>query len=1234
MRKQSVYVLSLLLALLIATGVTLHGETGGLDDPVYSSSGEVRFDGGAIVRAHAESQAEIVLPVEIYPNDGTSSETETITIDIADNSAVDSVGFRMHQPTWHHGGTDTNPENGFVTEGAVSIQINGGGYIDVTESNVDLAYPDRNHGGLDGFLPVVRFAVPASFSGGTQNGTNTIDIRWNGTKGIRSGTSLLGIAAIGSGVSIQDYGLWDDGGLLADGATTFSWDDPNTWSAPSGASVSAGETAWLARGTLTDHVNGSEQSINAACSDCHFKDGGDLQLLSYSNERIIARSRFHNLSQGTAEDIAAYIRSIEYTDSEGTTYDYIGRPWNPPFQPGPTYGLNNNVNAWDELTDDESYWWFAGAGIDYFLNTGFEEAYYMWAGNGDPANNVRPTLLNYFDDPSNPDGGGNPSKELGWRKWRAGDNYTTDHKKYPISLLFPDWNMWLPDVSPVGDFETSGSCDVRTWNSGEVWNKYEEFAGDGNSVSFAGSNSAGENRSSQRGRANIAKDFTDFNRAIDDFRDACNRKHASTQRNMLEDQGLQGWAMVKNLEGFQWFDFYDLGNETFEHYNQNESVSSDLQNFFLDISVFGSNRLYFNSGPHIMGNVIPDGSKPLIYHGGLGQLWGTHVWYQLQVTLDSGLLPNSGSGNPVDWQYQDAWMAGWGEGSGTNILFRQLKSQSLRWQEAWDLEIGVGIPPSQDGSQTEENLDPNPWGKRLYWVKQGQPMRIHGCAKLIGGGAFHKRWPKGMKSKSDAITEDACTAFARAWAHGFFAFPLSEYQSRQNGPPGGGYDNGRWLEEPSYVPDESNNLSTKNDIGTFYYKGVKAWSNAGMNATTIDSVSDRLRQIYPQANESNYASNSLSYSYESLAGMSTPPSGEYDDVQGTTGGDSGGGGGPGATEPPVSTVFAPKRTSDDTFITGGQELGSGVTVELICRATDDDGTGLTKCDFYNGDTLLGTDNTLNSNDEFTFTFSPADGSYDTYGEVFDNEGSTFTSTVSFTVGAVEPPEPSFRGVSITDMSNVTRFGSIDFNSFDAIGEGPGFSRSQDNGGRVSFPYTIDPDSTEIDSSVTMSIYGPGADTTVTPACTLSAFSSFSFDVVDATNVDAPVNLSVVPLKVSDDYETTRIRVERRLTQGGTREVVKYTCPSIDLYPSTVACDVKNPFQLRFLPGGGTEPASDPEFKISFEGQPEVTLYTDSDISLVDNGFITRRMNGVAFDGQSSCPALGALPDAERAFFAR
>ena len=156
-------------------------------------------------------------------------------------------------------------------------------------------------------------------------------------------------------------------------ATTFTWEDPATWTPPAGydnqSDIDAGEALWNQRNLLSGshHIG----SIEASCADCHAEDGRDVQYFAYSNESIINRSEFHNLTTEQGKQIAAYIRSYDLYDvDDGHHYDPPGRPWTPVYQPGPSSVASRNEDdprtvgtPIHEMPSGGSQYWAAGAGL-------------------------------------------------------------------------------------------------------------------------------------------------------------------------------------------------------------------------------------------------------------------------------------------------------------------------------------------------------------------------------------------------------------------------------------------------------------------------------------------------------------------------------------------------------------------------------------------------------------------------------------------------------------------------------------------------------------------------------------------------------------------------------------------------------------------------------------------------------------------------------------------------------
>src|ERR1700722_8283264 len=199
--------------------------------------------------------------------------------------------------------------------------------------------------------------------------------------------------------------------------SAFSWDDPTTWTAPAGGNAGTGATPFTSGSLLNANASYFNNTISAHCNDCHATGGQDLKYFNYSNWSIITRSLFHGLSVQDGLNIAAYIRGLSITPAA------ISRPWNPPYQPGPT------------ITSGAVGDWSAGAGIDsqlvydqdakeYFAPSG---SYSAWA----------PTTL-------------------------------MDPKPVPQQWQLPVWGMWLPKVYPGDYFSAFAASSLKSYVDGAL----------------------------------------------------------------------------------------------------------------------------------------------------------------------------------------------------------------------------------------------------------------------------------------------------------------------------------------------------------------------------------------------------------------------------------------------------------------------------------------------------------------------------------------------------------------------------------------------------------------------------------------------------------------------------------------------------------------------------------------------------------------------------------------------
>lgn len=914
----------------------------------------------------------VTLPIEVYAANGFDATTasdgdETITINVADASAVDSLAFWMHQPYYHlGGGALVNENNGFDNERAASIQLNNGGFQVVADSTVDCAFPESRMGAkygqlksgnktgnacIGGVSPTVRFNMAVSRLGSVSNGDNTLTFRFNGSKGVRSGYRVIYLAATGpSSDSLNTLSItgWQQGELLANGETTFEFDNPDNWTPPTGYdnadSISQGETLFTTRDTLTDHTRQSTPSmpgeaITAACSDCHAKNGLDLWYFNYSNETITARSRFHGLSESASKKIAAYIRNLQPTDAEGNAYNAPGYPWNPPFQPGPTMG-RQDINFWDGATDAESVYWAAGAGIEDILDVPLHEGNYVFAkpNTGNPTSasgvlNKTPPTYNYYDDASSGD------QQLVWSHLSSNHD-TTDIKKYPVATQLPDWNTWLPDISPVGDMP---DADIRNH---DWWNKYTRIAGDANSTSFANSVFEHLNPNSA---SDMFQSFKSFRGMYDQmslfFRPDNLGKGATSAIDAREDLSSMQYNLTKVWEITQHYDLYDYADHDIEH-PQSDLDYTTYNDWDLDIGMITMGRTLFDLAPHIIGDNQSSGDESDNYHWGsyVGQKWATHIWYHAQVIADPGIAPSS---RPVDWQYQDAHMTGFTGAIGIDGTIRQLLSQTTRHQVSYT--DGVGVCPRCGGNSKDERI--------AIWAKQGQPAWAMG----IHGTEGHFQLPN--TSIADTLEDAVATAWMRAWWDSHKGLPVDSFQARQCD-----YDNEWCWELATTVPEyDSYNIVLESEKLDRFYTQLKQSVDGGMTPGIVDSVAEQWATVlWPEANENNYSGNNLNYSWEGITDYSAP-----------------------IGSPPNLTLAA---DTSGTAISDGDTLESGVTVHIDADPSDEGSIDSVRWSFN------GVYQETDTADPYEHSQTPADGTHSISASAYDNDGNKTTKSFGFTVG--------------------------------------------------------------------------------------------------------------------------------------------------------------------------------------------------------------------------------------------
>ncbi len=335
--------------------------------------------------SNGSSATTVTLPVEVIGANGT---TTSATVNIPSGSNLNgqlSLWMQIH---------------GLRFDGQASVQVNNSAWLPISTGNVTLAGNAAAYGGIGGGFSTLKMTMnlPANT---VQTGSNTITFRFNQTDGRVSGFRVLAF-------NVQAA----DGTLLIP-ASTFVNDDPTTWQPPStsASDISAGQTLWHSAALTVPILTGGSQPILAHCSDCHAQDGRDLKYFNYSNNSIQSRSQFHGLTAQQGSQIASYIRSLNVANP--------GRPWNPPYQPGP--GLDEQP-----VID-----WAAGAGLDAVLDTDQEMVNAMFPSGFLDSTFAATSRLN--------------------------------QRETPLPFQLPDWNQWLPGTHPMDAF--GSAFTTSTYNT-------------------------------------------------------------------------------------------------------------------------------------------------------------------------------------------------------------------------------------------------------------------------------------------------------------------------------------------------------------------------------------------------------------------------------------------------------------------------------------------------------------------------------------------------------------------------------------------------------------------------------------------------------------------------------------------------------------------------------------------------------------------------------------------------
>ena len=570
------------------------------------------------------ARERVSLPIEVLGADGTTA-SRTVTLDEAQSDSVRFLWLETH---------------GLHYASEASVQVHQSSWIPLNNETVTVSEPGKSYGGIGGGFAtlVMTVALP---KGTVVAGANTTRFRFNGTDGLASGYRVLAWNFLNG-----------EGGKVLP-PQEFVEDDPESWKAPLGdtASIVAGKELWQHAPLVASSLPNSPR-IEARCADCHAQDGRDLKYFNFSNRSIVTRSMFHGLSEQQGELVASYIRSLPVPNP--------GRPWNPPYQPGP--GLDEQAIST----------WAAGAGLHWVVGRDADAMPYLISQRGAAASKTESTLR--ADVPGLDELPGQIKPSL----FHPDGNLSP--REIPIALQLPDWSEWLPRIHPK-----------------DAWGKAftsSEFAGRYDGGTSAESNYQVGRKQSLRGLLaaapegnvqGVVRGFAQWSRA----RQALLRGVAGAKAPWSPDltnqvYSTQLWQLVKTWEMMQEFGLEGRGRELL-------GANADLRTW--------CNTIPEDTAPSEAH--IPDGPAGV---GGsaLTNEYFIAAWYELEIILNAGNHQHRDR-SPVDWVYvigrfRDLYTQTH-QAEPTRLLVAVIKA----WQSS---DPHLGPNNLREGWRPERNVDP------------------------------------------------------------------------------------------------------------------------------------------------------------------------------------------------------------------------------------------------------------------------------------------------------------------------------------------------------------------------------------------------------------------------------------------------------------------------------------------------------------------------------------------------
>ena len=516
----------------------------------------------------------ILLPIEVLGADGTAVSRTFALLD-GQAESVRTLWLQIH---------------GLRYADQASVQVNTSAWIPLNNSTVTIPEPGKSFDGIGGGFSTLVMTFPLA-KGAVAAGTNTIRFRFNQTDGVVSAYRVLAWNLLSS-----------DGSKILP-PEDFAEDAPESWTPPlaGAASIQAGKQLWQSAPLVASGLPNSPQ-IRAHCADCHAQDGRDLKYFNFSNCSIVARSRFHGLSTLEGEQIASYIRNLAAPNP--------GRPWNPPYQPGP--GLEERpISSWA-----------AGAGLGWVLDNDTDALPYLIGKHGARMNGEASRASG--NAPNLGELAGQITPEL----FRPDGNLNA--REIPIALQLPDWSGWLPRVHPKDAWGAEFTqSEFAAMYDGET--TPESKSKPGTKRALRALLTAAQ--SAEHDIRPVAAAFADWSQARRAFlKRVVKAKMEWTPALSNKVYSTQLWQLVKTWEMMQEFGLEERGRDFF-------GLTADSRTW--------CNTIPAETAPS--GTLIPDGPTGV---GGsaLTNEYFSAAWYELQIILNSGNHQHRDRG-PVDWVY-------------------------------------------------------------------------------------------------------------------------------------------------------------------------------------------------------------------------------------------------------------------------------------------------------------------------------------------------------------------------------------------------------------------------------------------------------------------------------------------------------------------------------------------------------------------------------------------------------